>query len=51
VMVERIAEKYGVPPRDVEILFALDEYDASGLRYYEEVVRDDVRLGKRALNL
>jgi Asp-tRNA(Asn)/Glu-tRNA(Gln) amidotransferase B subunit len=50
IMVDRIVEQYGVSQRDVETLLGLDEYHAEGVKYYEEVVQGDSKLGKRALN-
>ena len=49
--VQRISESYGVIQRDVETLFGLDEYDATGIRYFEQVTQGDAKLGKRASNL
>lgn len=49
--VQRISESYGVIQRDVETLLGLDEYDATGIRYFEQVTKGDAKLGKRASNL
>ena len=48
--VERIVKTYDVPKRDVETLLGLDEYNARGIKFFEEVARGDVNLGKRTLN-
>jgi aspartyl-tRNA(Asn)/glutamyl-tRNA(Gln) amidotransferase subunit B len=49
--VKRISETYGVIQRDVETLLGLDEYEATGIRYFEEVTQGDTKLGKRTSNL
>ena len=48
--VDRLTGLYGVARRDVETLIGLDEYDAKGVKYYEDVTRGNVELGKKALN-
>lgn len=41
---------YDVAQRDIETLLALDEFEGSGVRYFEEVTGGDAKLGKRAIN-
>ena len=48
--VDRLTSRYGVTKRDVETLIGLDEYHAQGVRYYEDVVRGDQAIAKRAMN-
>ncbi|WVR09360.1 glutamyl-tRNA(Gln) amidotransferase subunit B, mitochondrial [Kwoniella sp. DSM 27419] len=48
--VERLTATLGVTKRDVETLIGLDEYHAEGLAYFEEVVRGDKAIAKRAMN-
>ncbi|WWD19307.1 glutamyl-tRNA(Gln) amidotransferase subunit B, mitochondrial [Kwoniella shandongensis] len=48
--VERLTTEYGVTKRDVETLLGLDEYKATGVRYFEDVAGGDKKLAKRAMN-
>lgn len=48
--VDRLSSQYGLAPRDVETLIGLDEYEAAGVRYFEEVANNDTSVGKRACN-
>lgn len=41
---------YGVPKRDVETLVGLEEYGLQGIRYFEEVIGRNEKIGKKALN-
>lgn len=49
--IERLTSTYGVAKRDAETLLGLDEYEASGVAYFESAVGKDGELGKRTLNL
>ena len=48
--VKRLTEVYGVSKKDVETLLGLDEFDGTGVRYFEDVTAGDAKLGKRAIN-
>ncbi|KAL0247409.1 glutamyl-tRNA(Gln) amidotransferase subunit B, mitochondrial [Cryptococcus tetragattii IND107] len=48
--VERLLEAYGVTKRDAETLLGLDEYGAQGMTYFEEVVKQDKKIAKKAIN-
>lgn len=48
--VERLVKTYGVTKRDAETLLGLDEYGAQGMTYFEEVVKQDKRIAKKAIN-
>ncbi|KAK8854557.1 glutamyl-tRNA(Gln) amidotransferase subunit B, mitochondrial [Kwoniella newhampshirensis] len=48
--VERLMTEYGVTKRDVETLLGLDEYEARGVKYFEDVVGGNRSVAKRAMN-
>ncbi|GFZ52056.1 carbon-nitrogen ligase with glutamine as amido-N-donor [Saitozyma sp. JCM 24511] len=48
--VQRLTAEFGVVKRDVETLVALDEYEAKGVAYFEQVVQGDKQIGKKASN-
>lgn len=48
--VERLVKTYGVTKRDAETLLGLDEYGAQGMTYFEEVVKQDKKIAKKAIN-
>lgn len=48
--VERLVKAYGVTKRDAETLLGLDEYGAQGIAYFEEVVKQDKKIAKKASN-
>ncbi|OXB35654.1 glutamyl-tRNA(Gln) amidotransferase subunit B, mitochondrial [Cryptococcus neoformans] len=49
-IVERLVKAYGVTKRDAETLLGLDEYGAQGIAYFEEVVKQDKKIAKKATN-
>ncbi|TYJ57274.1 glutamyl-tRNA(Gln) amidotransferase subunit B, mitochondrial [Cryptococcus floricola] len=48
--VERLGDDYGVTKRDAETLLGLDEYHATGIAYYEQVVSGENKIAKKATN-
>lgn len=36
---DRLSIQYGISPTDVETLLSMDEYEAEGIKYFEEVVK------------
>jgi len=49
--IDRLQSTYGVEKRELETLLSLDEYDAAGLAYFEQVTGGDAKMGNRAINL
>nr|ODN91940.1 glutamyl-tRNA(Gln) amidotransferase subunit B, mitochondrial [Cryptococcus depauperatus CBS 7841] len=48
--VNRLTQEYGVTKRDAETLLGLDEYGAKGIIYFEQVVGENKKMSKKAIN-
>ena len=48
--VDRLTSAHDLQRRDVETLVGLDEFEAQGVKYYEEVRRENPAIAKKALN-
>jgi Asp-tRNA(Asn)/Glu-tRNA(Gln) amidotransferase B subunit len=48
--IRRLPEIYGIEMRDAETLVSFDEVTFAGVDYFEDVVKGDHGLGKKAVN-